>query len=409
MGWVDYDRWEEILGSLSRHKMRTALTALGVFWGLFMLVLLMAASSGLENGVEYEFRDDANNSLWIRPGRTTKPWKGLPEGRQLFFSNTEFSRIAALPGVEHATARYYLSGDQTVTYGDKVLSFPVRAVHPGHQYLENTIMVEGRYLNDQDVEGVRKVAVIGERLKDELFGDENDVIGKELQIGSTMYTIVGLYTDTGSEYETRVLYIPVSTAQRIYAGTDRVHQILLTTGEMPFDDMQVLEQEIRQLLAASLIFDPEDQRAIWVNNRAEEYREITGLLRVIRLFGWLVSLGSILAGIIGVSNIMLIIVRDRTREIGIRKALGSTPASVVGMILQEALVITSVAGYLGICCGVLVVSLLRGIEEGYFRSPEVDWKIAFSALIVLVISGLLAGWMPARRASHIHPVEAMKA
>lgn len=409
MGLIDRDRWEEILGSLSRHKLRTALTALGVFWGLFMLVLLMAASTGLEHGVEYEFRDDAINSIWVRPGRTSKPWAGLPEGRQVVFSNAEFEQVVSMPGVEHSTARFYLSGDQTVSYGKKTLSFPVRAVHPGHQHLENTAVSKGRYINDRDVDESRKVAIIGERIQNELFGDERDVIGKEIEIGSTVYRVVGLYTDTGSEYETRIIYIPISTAQKIYAGTDRVHHIMVTTGELPLEQTRVMEEEIRMLLARQLKFDPSDQRAVWINNRAEEYQEIMSLLFMIRVFGWLVSLGSILAGIIGVSNIMLIIVRDRTREIGIRKALGATPASIIGMILQEALVITSSAGYLGICIGVLVVSQLRGIEEGYFRSPEVDWRVALSALVVLVVAGLLAGWMPARRAAEIHPVEAMKA
>lgn len=408
MAWIDVDKWQEIFSSISRHKLRTTLTALGVFWGMFMLVLLLGAASGLENGVEYEFRDDAINSIWVRNGTTSLPYQGLPEGRRIQFTNAEFDLIKDMPGVEHITGRYYLPGDQTVSYGQTTLSFPVRSVHPGHRYLENTIMVDGRYLNQQDIEERRKVAVIGENLRKELFKEDKKVIGKEINIGGTVYQIVGLYTDTGSEYETRIIYLPISTAQQIYAGTDRVHQIMFTTGDLSFEQTQALEEKVRVALAGQLRFDPADRRAVWANNRAEEHREIKNLLAMIRLFGWIVSLGSILAGIIGVSNIMLIIVKDRTKEIGIRKAMGATPASIIGMVLQEALVITGVAGYLGICAGIFIVAQVSSIESGYFRNPQVDWGVTASALVVLVMAGLLAGWMPARRAANIHPVEAMR-
>lgn len=408
MAWIDVDKWQEIFSSISRHKLRTTLTALGVFWGMFMLVLLLGAASGLENGVEYEFRDDAINSIWVRNGTTSLPYQGLPEGRRIQFTNAEFDLIKNMPGVEHITARYYLPGDQTVSYGQTTLSFPVRSVHPGHKYLENTIMVDGRYINQQDIDQRRKVVVIGENLRKELFKEEKKVIGKEINIGGTVYRIVGLYTDTGSEYETRIIYLPISTAQQIYAGTDRVHQIMFTTGDLSFEQTEALEERVRLALAGQLRFDPKDRRAVWANNRAEEHREIKNLLAMIRLFGWIVSLGSILAGIIGVSNIMLIIVRDRTKEIGIRKAMGATPASIISMILQEAVVITGVAGYLGICAGIFLIAQFNGLESGYFRNPEVDWSVTASALVVLVLAGLLAGWMPARRAANIHPVEAMR-
>lgn len=406
--WIDIDKWREILDSISRHKLRTTLTALGVFWGIFMLVLLLGAGTGLSNGVEYEFRDDAINSIWISPGITSKPWKGLPEGRRLQLTNQEFNFLRELEEVGHITGRYYPpGGDQTVTFADNRLSFPLRSVHPGHEQLENTQVVRGRYINEQDLTEHRKVAIVGNRVREDLFG-EVDPIGQEITIGDAVFKVVGLYEDTGSDYETRIIYIPVTTAQKMNGGTRRLHRIMFTTGEISLERANQLEEEVRQLLADQLQFDPSDRRAVWINNRAEEYQSIQNLLAIIRAFVWLVSLGSIFAGAIGISNIMLIVVKDRTREIGLRKAMGATPGSIISMVLSEAILITVVAGYLGVALGVMVIHQLGGIESGFFRNPEVPIGIVLSAFLVLIITGVVAGWLPANRAAQIHPVEAMR-
>ena len=249
--------------------------------------------------------------------------------------------------------------------------------------------------------------MIGELVKSDLFGEE-DPLGKDLNIGGLVYRVVGLYTDTGSDSEKRGIHIPISTAQKLYGGEERVHQLMLTGGDLSVPEMKQLEEDIHLSFAMRHQFDPEDRRAVFIFNLAEEYAQFQGLFFAIRSFVWFVGIGSIIAGVIGVSNIMLIIVKDRTREIGIRKALGATPYSIISMILQEAIFITAIAGYLGVIAGVGVLSLVGSMEVEYFRNPEVNLGVILIATLVLVLAGALAGWMPARQAARINPVLAMK-
>ena len=404
----DLDKWTEIFNSIQRHKLRTTLTALGVFWGIFMLVLLLGAGQGLENGVNYEFRDDATNSIFVRRGFTSMPYKGLPKGRRIQFDNGDFDYLQEqFKDIEYMTGRFYLSGDQTIRYEGKNLLFPTRAVHPDHLHLENTIMEEGRYINQQDLDEIRKVCVIGRVVKREIFGDA-PAVGQELQIGSAVYKVIGEYYDTGGDNEMRIIYIPVSTAQKINNGTDKLHQIMFTTGNLPLDKVNELEDKVRLAMAQRHQFDVRDRRAVWMFNLGEEYQKIGNLLWAIRAFVWFVGIGSIIAGVIGVSNIMLIVVKDRTKEIGVRKALGATPRSIVSMILQESIFITALAGYAGLAAGVALLALMGSVEVDYFRNPSLNIWIGVIATIVLIIAGTLAGLMPAMQAAKIHPVEAMK-
>ncbi|MEN0003138.1 MAG: ABC transporter permease [Bacteroidota bacterium] len=404
----DLDKWQEIFNSIKRHKLRTTLTALGVFWGIFMLVLLLGAGQGLQNGVEYMFRDDATNSIWIRRGTTSEEHNGLPKGRRIQFDNEDYAFLMEqFEDVEHLTGRFYLSGDRTVTYGDKNLSFPVRAVHPGHKFLENTIITKGRYLNQTDLDETRKVAVIGKIVKETLFGEE-EAIGKEIDIGGIVYKVTGVYRDTGGEGEMRIIYLPITTAQKVYAGTNEIHQLMLTAGDLPVPEMQQLEKEIRAAFAKRKQFSVEDRRALFISNIAEEFEQFQNLFWSIRAFVWFVGIGTLFAGVIGVSNIMLIVVKDRTREIGIRKALGATPRSIISMILQEAIFITAIAGYLGVIIGVGLLAIAGNVEADFFRNPQVNFGVVFTATLVLVIAGALAGLMPALQAARINPVVAMK-
>lgn len=405
---IDVDKWEEIFKSISRHKLRTFLTALGVFWGIFMLVLLLGAGNGLRNGIEFMFRDDAVNSIWLRRGETSMPFKGLPVGRRIQFSNEDYDHLkATFADIDQITGRFYLSGDKVVKYKDKALSYNVRSVHPGHKVLENTIIMSGRYLNDQDIVDRRKVAVIGKIIKENLFGDE-DAIGAEINVGGIVYRVIGVFRDTGGEWEMRNIYIPITTAQQLYSKEDRIHQLMFTTDGLSVEEMNQLEEKIRVDFAARHQFDPKDRKAISVFNLAEEYQSFTSLFFMIKVFTWFVGIGSILAGVIGVSNIMLIVVKDRTKEIGIRKALGATPRSIVSMILQESIFITAVAGYLGMLASIALLYLAKDIESEFFRNPEINFGIAIIATLVLVITGALAGLMPALQAAKINPVTAMK-
>lgn len=405
---IDWDKWQEIFNSIRRHKMRTTLTALGVFWGIFMLVILLGAGQGLQNGVAHEFRDDAINSVWVRRGTTSMPYNGLPKGRRVLFNNDNYDYLDAFEEIDALTGRYYLQGgNQMVKYGKKSLSFPTVGVHPGHQVVENSIITEGRYINERDIKEIRKVVVIGLPVRRELFGEKN-AIGEMVTIGGIAYTVIGIYRDTGGEEEMRMIYIPMSTAQKVYAGTENVHQLMFTVGDLSVEETNQLTEEVRNDLARQLQFDPKDRRAVYIYNQAENYEELMNLFTAIRIFVWFVGLGSIVAGVIGVSNIMLIVVKDRTKEIGIRKALGATPYSIVSMILQEAVFITALAGYLGLIAGIGVIYLIRELEVDYFRNPQVDLSVAVAATIVLVLAGALAGLMPALQAARINPVVAMK-
>ena len=408
MSIIDVDKWQEIFNSIGRHKLRTALTAFGVAWGIFVLVLMLGAINGLKTSFRYQFADDALNSVWIWRGRTSMPYNGLKEGRSIRFDNSDYDYInATVPDIAASTGRYWLSGSVVTKYKDKALSFNNRAVHPGHQILENTNVIQGRYLNQRDIDELRKVAVIGQIVKDQLMPDE-DAIGKEISIDNTVFTVVGVFTDTGGENEMKQIYIPISVAQRIYGDGKAIDQLMFDGGSRTVEEMQDFESEIRGILAARKQFDIEDRQAIWINNNAENFAEFDNLFKTFGIITWVIGVFSIIAGVIGVSNIMLIIVKDRTKEIGIRKAIGATPSSIVAMIIQESILITSVAGYIGMALGVGIIAALSGVETEYFRHPSVDIGIVVTATVILVVAGALAGLLPATKAALINPVVAMK-
>lgn len=405
----DLDKWQEIFESISRHKLRTALTAFGVAWGIFMLVLLLGAGNGLRNGVEYSFMDEAINSIWMSPGRTSKPYKGLTEGRSIKFDNDDFDFIQEqYSEVDNVSGRFFLSGDKSVNYKDKKLAFSVNCIHPSFQVIENMIVTQGRFLIDKDLEDFRKVCVIGRIVREKLFDKDEDPIGKEIEIDKVIYKVVGVFYDTGGEWVMKNIYIPITTAQKVYSGQNRLHRIALTASGLDEAGMAALQEQVVNDFAARKKFDPTDRRAMRAYNNAEEFKSIMGLMNAIAMITWLVGIFSIIAGVIGVSNIMLIIVKDRTKEIGIRKALGATPRSIISMILQESVLITSIAGYFGLALGVGAVALMGGADTQFFRHPEVNIGVAILATMVLVVTGALAGLIPAMQAAKINPVIAMK-
>ncbi len=408
---IDRDTWGEIVEIASRNKLRTALTGFAVAWGIFMLVVLLGSGNGLAHGIEHQFRDDAINSIWVSSGRTSMPYKGLQPGRQVRMTNDDYDEvITRVPGVEHASARFWIFGNQQVTYRGETGSFTIRAVHPGHRILERTKVIEGRFLNELDLAEYRKVAVIGTVVEDSLFGEASGV-GKEIAINKISFLVVGVFDDDGSEREKELIYLPISTAQRTFNGQNRVSQILYTTGDASLAASRAMAGETREILAVNHTFDPEDMRALFVNNNVENFQRFVAMMSAIRGFVWVVGVGTLIAGVVGVSNIMLVAVRERTREIGVRKALGATPGSIVRLVLAESVSITAVAGYLGLIAGVGVLegmSALLPEESSFFRNPEVDLGVAVSATVLLILAGALAGFFPARRAAAIRPVEALR-
>lgn len=411
----DLDKWQEIFLSLRKHKLRTGLTAFGVFWGIFMLVILLGAGNGLKNGAEYEFRDDATNSLWIYPRRTSIAHKGLASSRDVQFDNSDYEMLKdQIHGTEYITGRFMLpSTAQKMVYRNIRYNYTVRCVHPDHQILENTTMDKGRYINYLDIKNYRKTAVIGKIVAKEVFPNE-EPIGKYIQVGGISFQIVGVFSDTGGDDEMRMIYLPITTAQRSFDTKASVNQIMFTTGTASVDEVMEIEKTVRQKLAQKHNYNPADEQALRIRNQVEQFETILNLFAMINFFIWIVGVGSIVAGVIGVSNIMLITVKDRTKEIGIRKALGATPASVISMILQEAVFITSIAGYLGMAVGIAVIHSIRttmnvyNIDGGFFKDPSVNPGVILLATVVVVVAGAIAGLIPALKAAKISPVEAMR-
>lgn len=414
MTLFDLDKWSEIFDSIRRHKLRTFLTALSVWWGIFMLIILLGAGTGLENSVEYNFQDDSINSLWMWRGRTSQEYQGLPVGRRIQFTNDDLKMIEEeLEGVEHLTGRYYLNGQTVLAYKNNSMSYNVRGVHPANHYLMNSTITRGRNINDLDVKQARKVCLIGEKVADALIGKDADVIGTPILVDGIVYTVIGEFTDFW-EGDTEVVYIPISTAQSLFQATDKLHQIMMTVGDATLEESMALEKELREKMAVRHKFHADDRQALYINNSLEDYQEFRTVFSFIKGFIWFVGIGSIIAGVIGVSNIMLIVVKDRTKEIGIRKALGATPSSIIGMILQESVFITLVAGYLGLLAGFTIIYGLNyimvenEIESEFFRNPEVNFGAVLGALFLLVLSGALAGLIPAIKAARISPIQAMR-
>lgn len=407
---LDVDTWQEILDTVRKNKLRTFLTGFSVAWGILMLIVLLGSGQGLSRGVEYGFRDDATNAIWMRSGQTSVPWKGLRPGRTVQFTNEDYDVVrSGVKGVEHVTSRFFIRGNLTVAYHGETSSFDVRAVHPDHRYLEKTIVTEGRYLNPVDVDEHRKVAVIGERVKAQLF-KKAPALGEYLEIKGVPFQVVGVFTDEGGEGEQEKIYIPISTAQRTFGGANRVAMIMMTVGDASVDESQAIAKDLRLRVAERHDFDPDDKRAVFISNAVVEFQRFVDLMGGIRAFVWVIGVGTLLAGVVGVSNIMMIAVKERTKEIGVRKAVGATPWSVMSLILQEAVLVTAVAGYVGLVAGVGLLELMsRSLGKSeMFRNPEVDFGVAVSATLLLVAAGAVAGFFPARRAAAIRPVEALR-
>jgi putative ABC transport system permease protein len=406
----DLDKWQEILATIRQNRLRTFLTGFSVAWGILILVVLLGSGTGLANGIEYQFRDDAVNSIWVRSGETSLPYRGMKPGRRVQFTDDDHDTVNRdVDGVEYISSRFYPRGDLRVSAGTLDSTFDIRSVHPDHQHLEKTLITEGRFLNDLDIEEHRKVAVIGVRVEEALFGKESG-LGRYIDINGIPFRVVGLFRDAGSESEEEKIYLPITTAQRIFNGANRIGMFMLTTGDLPLEKTETMAQEIQEILAQRHHFSPEDKRAVFVRNSNEWFQRFVNLIAGIRLFVWIIGIGTILAGVVGVSNIMMIVVKERTKEIGVRKALGATPRSVVSLILQEAVFITAIAGYIGLVLGVLLLEFgSRYLPESeFFLNPGVDLRVAASATVLLIMAGALAGLVPAYRAARVQPVAALK-
>jgi putative ABC transport system permease protein len=401
----------ELLSTLAQNRLRTLLTGLSVAWGTLMLVLLLGAGRGLQNGIEWEFRDDAVNSIWAWTGLTSVPFAGRGPNREVYFVNADYAALKRqVSGIERLSGRFYMWGEFKVKYGELHSAFEVLGVHPDQRYLEKTLLLAGRFVNERDIEERRKVAVIGELVRATLFKNE-DPLGKTIQIRGLPYRVVGLFQDEGGEAELRRIYVPITVAQMAYNDPGRIHSLGMTVGDAEVEVSQALEREVHTLLAKRHQVAVSDPRALRTQNNLVRFQKISAVIRWVNGFVWFVSFGTLLAGMVSVSNIMLISVAERTREIGIRKALGATPLGLVSMIVLESIVITAVAGYAGIVFGVFVVELAAEKlgDVPYIRNPSVSLAVALQATALIVGAGALAGFFPALRAARVSPVTAMRA
>lgn len=408
----EIDKWQEIYSTVRKNKLRTFLTGFSVAWGIFMLIILLGSGKGLENGVQSQFAGGAVNGIWISNGMTNLQYKGLKVGRQIKFTNEDYNVVkATIKGADHISARQWL-GNNLVSYKDQYGSYFLSPCHPDYGYIKTISILQGRFLNNIDIDEFRKVAVIGEKVKSALFkGVDTLAIGKYIKINGVPFNVVGIFRDySRNDDEQKRIYIPITTSQRVFSGTNVINQISFTTGNATTDEVDQMVKKSKSILAKRHTFDPKDDRAVNIWNKSEDVRKFTALFAGIRLFIWIIGIGTIIAGIVGVSNIMMIVVKERTKEIGIRKALGATPYSIIGLIMQEAIAITSFAGYIGLVFGVGVLELVRMNmpPSNFFKNPEANFSIALSATILLIIAGSIAGLVPAMKAAKVRPVDALR-
>jgi putative ABC transport system permease protein len=403
------DTWQEIFATLRKNKLRTILTALSVAWGIFILVILLGAGNGLRNGTKEQFLSDAINAIWIDGGTTSLPYSGIKPGRSIRLKNEDFDAIKKnISDLEYVSAQWD-EGMKIIGYGKERASFLVRACLPDHRFLENITVEKGRFINPNDIEETRKVCCIGKKVAEGLFHEE-DPVGKYLDAQGTKFRIVGVFDDRGRGDLDRI-YIPLSTAQKTYNAKNEIDVIWVTTGNAGLVRTEQMVDEIRRLLAVRHRFDPADLNALGIWNKNAEYKRIMNMLDNINIFVWIIGIGTLIAGIVGVSNIMLIIVKERTREIGIRKSIGATPWNIVKQILMESVFITSFAGYSGLCAGIWILHGFRSmnLNSDFFQNPDVDLTAAVSAVFLLILAGAIAGLIPAMRAASVQPVVALRA
>jgi putative ABC transport system permease protein len=420
--FFDLDHWQEVFQSLRRNRLRTILTACGVFWGVFMLVVMLGFGRGLENAVTKDFANWAPNAIFIWGQRTSKPFAGQQPGREVVLTEEDAEFLEArVSGIQLVVPRNMLGGRfgaaYQVTRKDKTESFNISGEMPEYELLENLNLTGGRFLDAWDIKDRRKVAVIGDRVRETLFAPQESPIGQRIQIGRADYVVVGVYRSTVGggrmDWVNGRIFVPRTTYARVYGTANKIQNMaVLVNRERSSVDV---EQDVRAALKSRHRVHPDDQQAFGSFNRDKESKKIFNLFLGISGLTWIVGVLTLMAGAIGVSNIMMIAVAERTREIGIRKAIGATPLAIMVQIVQESVVLTALSGYLGLVAGVGVLELAasivarmpKGQGPSFFSSPEIDLGKAVVAAVVLTLAGALAGLAPARSAVSVRPVEAL--
>ncbi|GAB4155021.1 MAG: ABC transporter permease [Winogradskyella sp.] len=413
------DRWDEILEALNANRFRTILTAFGVFWGITILVLLLALTNGLKNGVTADFGDFATNSMFMWTQGTSKPYKGLPKGRYFNYKLDDVEAIKSqIPNLKYVSPRNQLGGFRganNVIRGTKTGAFEIYGDYPEYIKQQPMDILQGRFLSYSDINEKRKICVIGTGVVKGLYDKDEDILGTYIKINGVNFMVVGTFKMSNSqgddEQDASTIYIPFTTFSQAFNRGENVGWMAITA----VDDVPItsIKQQIFDLMKYRHKVHPEDDRAIGHFDLSEQFGRISGLFSILTLVGYFVGALVLMSGIIGINNIMLIVVKERTKEIGVRRALGATPWMIKGQILQESLVLTILSGMLGVSFAALVIWVLNylldqaGTVEN-FANPSVGMQVVFTALIILIVSGLLAGLIPANRATKMKPVDALR-
>ncbi|MBT8321334.1 MAG: ABC transporter permease [Eudoraea sp.] len=410
----DIERWQEIFDTIRKNKLRTFLTGLSVASGIFILVILLGFGEGMQNGVTQEFEEDAVTSVHVWAGVTSKEYKGMNPGRRIQLRNENFESANQLfkEDLEYKSARTYING-VTINYGKESLSYGLQGVSPDFQFVENARIIEGRFINENDAANTTKVAVIGYKIKLDVFRSVETPIGEFIDISGIPFKIVGIYSETEDREEERI-YIPLNTSQKVFNGADRIGNLAFTLP--PAENFKTataeavqFKENLRTHLQQVHTIAPEDSSALNVFSMMEIAQRYYNLIDNIKFFFWFVGICTVIAGIVGVSNIMLIVVKERTREIGIRKAIGAKPWAIVGLILQESIFVTAISGFSGFIFSMGLLEIFGPyIEVDYIVNPSVNFKVALSTVFLLIIAGALAGFFPAWRAANVHTIKALK-
>ena len=412
----DIERWQEIFDTIRKNKLRTFLTGLSVASGIFILVILLGFGQGMQNGIEAEFKGDAATSIWVWPNRTTVEYKGLNPGRRIQLRNENFDVITENLPIDYEKASLlYFPRSVQIIYKNDLLVYEVTWTNGDLQEIENEFLAEGRYINETDVRDNTKVAIISNKVKREIFSELDSPLGEYITISGAGFKIVGVYGERGNnDGEESRIFIPITTAQLAFNGADKLNNInlMLTESDNLEETLTINEnatKEILTYLKGVHGVAPEDERAIRIWNPIQEAKRYYTLIGNIKLFFWIVGVFTIIAGVVGVSNIMLIVVKERTKEIGIRKALGAKPIGIVGMILQESIFVTAISGFTGLIFSMTILEIIGpNVEIDYIVNPSVNFTVAFTTVIVLVVAGAIAGFFPAWRAARVHTIKALR-
>ncbi|MCJ7756737.1 MAG: ABC transporter permease [Gillisia sp.] len=411
----DVERWQEIFEAISKNKLRTFLTGLSVASGIFILVILLGIGEGMRNGISSEFENDASNILYFWTGRTSKEYKGLNPGRLITMKNDDYNYVTSKyeDELEYKSSIYRI-WNGIVNYNKESGSYRVEGVLPDYQFLENAGMVNGRFINYKDHENSEKVVVLGNKVKTDLFKNGEDPMGKYVQISNINFKVIGVFSDPGGEREESRVFLPLSTSQRVFNGGNDIRNLAFTLQkEDNFEDAlaasEKFSSELESHLKEKYSIAPDDTRAITINNSLENAKRFYDLMNMIKFFFWGVGICTIIAGIVGVSNIMLIIVKERTREIGIRKALGAEPLSIIVMVLHESIFVTTIAGFTGLIFSLALLEFVGPlIETQYISNPSINFSVAITTVFILIIAGAIAGFFPAWKAARIKPIDALR-